>query len=197
MLWTCAVADPHHSWRIDTFRDARICLSPPLSRSCALRQHADVVLSSPLLYVSLALKTTEDELRYKFETFGKLMDVFIPKDRNTGDPRGFGFVTFHDRRDAEDAEEAMNEKEFGGRTIRVNFAKKRPPPEERGRRDDRGGGRGYGGGGGGYGGGGGRDRYDDRRGGGGGGYDDRRGGDRGYDDRRDYGRYDRYDDRRY
>jgi len=138
-------------------------------------------------------QTHEDDLRAKFETFGKLMDVFIPRDRNTGDPRGFGFVTFYDRRDAEDAEEALNEKEFDGRVIRVNFAKKRPPIEEaRARREserDR-----YGGG---YGGGGGRDRYDDRRGGGGGGgggydrrdrYDDRR--DR-YDDRRD-----RYDDRR-
>jgi RNA recognition motif-containing protein len=37
------------------------------------------------------------------------MDVFIPRDRVSGDPRGFGFVTFHDRRDAEDAEEATNE----------------------------------------------------------------------------------------
>jgi RNA recognition motif-containing protein len=37
------------------------------------------------------------------------MDVFIPRDRFSQQPRGFGFVTFHDRRDAEDAEEACNE----------------------------------------------------------------------------------------
>lgn len=118
------------------------------------------------------------------------MDVFIPRERFTNNPRGFGFVTFHDRRDAEDAEDATNEKELDGRVIKVNFAKQRPPREEaRARREAEQHDRGYGGG---YGGG--RDRYDDRRG-----YDrrdrdyDRR--DRGYD--RDYDRRDRDYDRRY
>ena len=37
-----------------------------------------------------------------FDKFGPISDVFLPKDRDTGEPRGFGFVTFDDVRDAED-----------------------------------------------------------------------------------------------
>ena len=40
--------------------------------------------------------TTQDGLRYHFEKFGKLSDVVLMKDRYTGQPRGFGFVTFED-----------------------------------------------------------------------------------------------------
>ena len=48
------------------------------------------------------LQTNEDDLRYKFERYGKLMDVYIPREPGSNRPRGFGFVTYHDRRDAED-----------------------------------------------------------------------------------------------
>lgn len=78
-----------------------------------------------------------------------MIDCFCPTDRDTGRPRGFGFVTFADQRDAEDAIDAMNERDFMGRTIRVNAA------NPKGSGPPRGGGGGYGGGygGGGYGGG--------------------------------------------
>ena len=48
------------------------------------------------------VQTNEDDLRYKFERYGKLMDVYIPREPGSNRPRGFGFVTYHDRRDAED-----------------------------------------------------------------------------------------------
>ncbi len=38
--------------------------------------------------------TTEDGLRYYFERYGKLIDVALMKNKVTGQPRGFGFVTF-------------------------------------------------------------------------------------------------------
>ena len=40
--------------------------------------------------------------------YGKLEDIFLPCDKYSGKPRGFGFVTFADGRDAQDACEAMN-----------------------------------------------------------------------------------------
>eukprot|EP00041_Stephanoeca_diplocostata_P041872 m.9281 g.9281 ORF g.9281 m.9281 type:complete len:141 (+) comp6876_c0_seq2:1083-1505(+) len=131
-------------------------------------------------------KTAERDLEDHFAKYGKIMDIFIPRDKRTMQSKGFGFVTFYDRRDAEDAEVGTNDREFMGRRIRVNFARQRPPIDEpRSRRDDRGGygdrDRGYGGGRGGY--------DDDRRGGRGGGYD--RGGYDRRDDRRDYDRRDR------
>ena len=41
--------------------------------------------------------------RREFTKFGPISDVFLPKDRNTGEMRGFGFVTFEEVRDCEDA----------------------------------------------------------------------------------------------
>lgn len=109
------------------------------------------------LYVgNLPFGTTSDELREAFSAHGTVSSAQIIMDRETGRSRGFAFVEMSDG--GQQAIEAMNGYEMGGRTLTVNEAK---PRESRGPR--RGGG-GYGGGGGGYGGGGGG------YGGGGGGY---------------------------
>ncbi len=100
------------------------------------------------LYVgNLAFATTSDDLRDAFSEFGNVSSATVITDRETGRSRGFGFVEMEDG--AEQAIEAMNGKDLGGRTLNVNEAR---PREDR---------RGGGGGGGGYGGGGGggRGRY--------------------------------------
>jgi len=110
------------------------------------------------LYVgNLSFSTTEAQLRQIFEAHGQVASASLVMDRDTGRPRGFGFVEFPNDDEARAAIEALSGKNVDGRTITVNEAK----PREGG-----GGGGGRGGfGGGGGGGGGGR-----RGGGGGGGY---------------------------
>ena len=100
------------------------------------------------LYVgNLAWDTTEETLRMTFGADGRSVnDVVIMSDRETGRPRGFGFVEMSSDQEAQAAIAALDGTELDGRNIRVNEAQERQP---RG-----------GGGGGGYGGG---------RGGGGGG----------------------------
>ena len=44
----------------------------------------------------LSWQTTEEGLRYYFEKFGELCDAALMTDKRTGQPRGFGFVTFKD-----------------------------------------------------------------------------------------------------
>ncbi|MQC25694.1 MAG: RNA-binding protein, partial [Chloroflexi bacterium] len=111
---------------------------------------------SQRIYVgNLPFSATQEEVEELFATYGEVISVALPSDRETGRPRGFGFVEMEDAPAAE-AIRALDGKDFGGRNLRVNPAE---PRENRGG----GGGGGYrGGGGGGYGGGGG--------GGGGGGY---------------------------
>ena len=119
------------------------------------------------LYVGNLPYSIEDaDLRDAFQQYGAVEDVHIPMDRETGNPRGFAFVTFDSRESGEAAMSEMDGADVGGRSIRVSEALERQP-------DRRGGGGGGGGGGfdrrgGGGGGGGGRGGHD-RRGGGGGG----------------------------
>lgn len=73
------------------------------------------------LYVgNLDYGTDENRLRETFEEFGKVTDVFLPMDRNTQRPRGFGFVTMSTRPSAEAAIAKMDQQQLDGRTIRVN-----------------------------------------------------------------------------
>jgi cold-inducible RNA-binding protein len=89
------------------------------------------------LYVgNLAFSATEKEIRELFGQYGSVSSVSLITDRETGQPRGFGFVEMEDG--ADNAIRALDGKEVGGRTIKVNEA--RP-------REDRGGGGGGGGGG--------------------------------------------------
>jgi RNA recognition motif-containing protein len=111
---------------------------------------------------NLSFDVTEDQLRTVFEEGGRqVTSVSIVVDRDTGRPRGFGFVEMGSDADAQAAIRALNGKEMGGRPLTVNEARERQPRS--------------GGGGGGYGGGGGR-----RGGGGGGGYGGGGGGRRGF-----------------
>jgi RNA recognition motif-containing protein len=111
------------------------------------------------LYVgNLPYSVTESELRTAFSAHGEIVDVKIVTDRETGQPRGFGFVEMGSDEEAKAAINAMNGANLGGRTLTVNEAQERPAGGGGGggRGGPRGGGGGYGGGGGrgGYGGGG-------------------------------------------
>ncbi len=76
-------------------------------------------------------RTTEDEVNELFSQYGEVESVKLISDRETGRAKGFGFVTMNDDSAAKEAIEALNEKEFSGRTLRINEAK---PREERPRR---------------------------------------------------------------
>jgi RNA recognition motif-containing protein len=104
------------------------------------------------LYVgNLPFSATEDGVRALFSKHGTVDKVSLITDRETGRPRGFGFVEMPNA-DASRAMQALNGADFDGRPLKVNEAQER----------ERGGGGGGGGGGyrgGGGGGGGGRGRY--------------------------------------
>mgnify|MGYP000606213547 CR=1 FL=1 len=78
------------------------------------------------IYVgNMSYSTTEDQLRAKFEEFGAVEEVTIVTDRDTGRPRGFGFVTMTSSDEANAAISALNETDFDGRTVKVNEARPR------------------------------------------------------------------------
>ncbi|XP_063698955.1 serine/arginine-rich splicing factor 2 [Culicoides brevitarsis] len=94
---------------------------------------------------NLTYRTTPEDLRRVFERCGEVGDIYIPRDRHTRESRGFAFVRFYDKRDAEDALEAMDGRMLDGRELRVQMARYgRPTSPQRGRgggrRDDRRGG---------------------------------------------------------
>ncbi len=93
------------------------------------------------IYVgNLSFRTTEEELRQLFEGYGAVERVTLVRDRDTGQPRGFGFVEMTNEAEAEKAIAGINGTDVGGRTLNVSEA--RPKPE---RSTGAGGGRGRGG----------------------------------------------------
>ena len=65
-----------------------------------------------------------EDVRKAFEAFGTVHDVTLVTDRDTGRPRGFGFVEM-DEESAKAAIEGLNAKDFGGRDLTVNEARER------------------------------------------------------------------------
>jgi RNA recognition motif-containing protein len=90
---------------------------------------------SKRIYVgNLPYRMTEDDLRRIFEEYGTVLSVNLVNDRETGQPRGFGFVEMEDA-EADAAVEAVNNTMVGGRSIKVNEARPRPDRGPRGGRD--------------------------------------------------------------
>ncbi|MGE3314510.1 MAG: RNA recognition motif domain-containing protein [Planctomycetaceae bacterium] len=86
------------------------------------------------LYVgNLPFNTTADDLRDAFSAYGTVSRAQVISDRETGRSRGFGFVEMESG--AEAAIEAMNGKDFQGRTLTVNEARAREDRPRGGGRD--------------------------------------------------------------
>ena len=78
------------------------------------------------IYVgNLPFNATEPDLRALFERHGTVESVKLINDRETGKPRGFGFVEMA-QADAQAAIQALNGQQLGGRPLRINEAQERP-----------------------------------------------------------------------
>lgn len=91
------------------------------------------------LYVgNLPFSTTDQELGELFANYGEVVSAKVIMDRETNRSRGFGFVEMADADQAQQAVENLDQKDFMGRSLKVNLARPREPR------------RGYGGGAGDY-----------------------------------------------
>lgn len=96
-------------------------------------------MSNRIYVGNLSFQSTAETVRAAFAQFGVVSDVHLVSDRQTGQSRGFAFVTMGSDQEAQKAIAAMNGTDLDGRTLRVNEAEERPAR--------RGGGGGGGGGG--------------------------------------------------
>lgn len=76
------------------------------------------------IYVgNLPFNATEEDVKDLFEPFGPVESVRLISDRETGRPRGFGFVEMTDG--ADEAIANLHETQMGGRTLKVSEARPR------------------------------------------------------------------------
>lgn len=82
--------------------------------------------SAVKLYIgNIDYGTDDQRLRQTFEKYGTITDAFVPTERESRRPRGFGFVTFARREDAEKAMQELDNTELDGRTIRISESRPR------------------------------------------------------------------------
>ncbi|MGD8910391.1 MAG: RNA-binding protein [Chromatiales bacterium] len=78
------------------------------------------------IYVgNLPWSIKDDQLRELFTSYGDVSSAIVIMDKFSGRSKGFGFVEMASDLDAETAMKALNEKEVGGRNLRVNEARPR------------------------------------------------------------------------
>ena len=86
---------------------------------------------SMTLYVgNLPFSAAQDEVQDLFAAHGEVVSVKLMMDRDTGRPRGFGFVEMEND-GAKSAMSALNGTQFQGRALRVNEAEQRAPRPQR------------------------------------------------------------------
>jgi cold-inducible RNA-binding protein len=72
---------------------------------------------------NLSFNSSEQDIRSLFEAYGTVDRVNIVTDRDSGQPRGFGFVEMANNAEGDRAIAAINGHEIGGRALNVNEAK--------------------------------------------------------------------------
>ncbi|XP_028983642.1 nucleolysin TIAR isoform X1 [Betta splendens] len=75
----------------------------------------------------LSPEITTEDVKAAFAPFGKISDARVVKDMATGKSKGYGFVSFYNKLDAENAIINMGGQWLGGRQIRTNWATRKPP----------------------------------------------------------------------
>ena len=89
------------------------------------RQEASLQNMKKIYVGNLPFTATEDEVRDLFGQHGEVHSVALINDRDTGRPRGFGFVEMDDAATAA-AISAINGTNMGGRDLNVNEARDKP-----------------------------------------------------------------------
>ena len=85
------------------------------------------------IYVgNLSFDTNENQLEAAFATYGAVTTARLATDRDTGRPRGFGFVEMANKAEAEAAINALNGSQLQGRELTVNEARPRDDRSSRG-----------------------------------------------------------------
>ena len=79
-----------------------------------------------IFVAKLNFKTRKEELEAAFAQFGQVTSCKIVRDKETGRSKGYGFVEMPDDLEANNAINALNDKEFDGRVIAVKPANPRP-----------------------------------------------------------------------
>jgi translation initiation factor 3 subunit G len=111
---------------------------PPSLRAGAVRDSAggrprfDRDDATTLTVTNLAEVTTEDDIRELFRVFGHTTRVYLARDRISGESRGFAFVTYQTRQDAERAVAGLNGHGYDSLILHVEFAKPREEKKEGG-----------------------------------------------------------------
>ena len=113
------------------------------SREKVVSEKVKSSMNTKLFVGNLSFNTTQEQLQDMFGAHGPVQEVDVIKDKFSGRPRGFGFVTMESKEAAEAAIQALNGKQLDGRAMTVNEAR---PREERPPRSGGGGGGGYRGG---------------------------------------------------
>ncbi|KAL0888971.1 hypothetical protein Bca101_012954 [Brassica carinata] len=93
-------------------------------------RESDGSLDNRIFVGGLSWDVTERQLQDTFHRYGKIVECQIMVGKDTGRPRGFGFITFPDRRGADDAIKHMHGREFGDRVISVNKAEPKAGGED-------------------------------------------------------------------
>ena len=90
------------------------------------QQSAVLEASSVRIYVgNLSFDTKQEELQELFAQHGEVTDTHLPVDRESGRPRGFGFIELLDDSHGQAAIDAINGTAAGGRVFPVNKARER------------------------------------------------------------------------
>jgi cold-inducible RNA-binding protein len=72
---------------------------------------------------NLSFSTTEQDIRSLFEAYGTVARVNIVTDRDSGQPRGFAFVEMPNDVEGNNAIDALNGRQLGGRALNINEAR--------------------------------------------------------------------------
>ncbi|KAL3814414.1 hypothetical protein ACJIZ3_015682 [Penstemon smallii] len=89
----------------------------------------DIADTYSLLVLNISFRTSADDLFPLFDKYGKVVDIFIPRDRRTGESRGFAFVRYKYQDEAQKAVDKLDGRVVDGREIAVQFAKYGPNAE--------------------------------------------------------------------
>ena len=125
---------PHHSrsyHRTDNYNRKqyyRSSRSPPIKYHRKTSRENSAENTGNVLYVSNFPKyMKDDEIKEKFDKYGKVIDINIIKEPHSKENRGFGFVTYDSAKDAQKAINEINNTCINGKEIKVEISKRSKP----------------------------------------------------------------------